>query len=155
MSSKGEPVNPRYQALLQLLRTADNVWNASRRFFEKWDLSPSQFNVINLLRDSRTGMSQTELSEELITHRSNVTGLVDRLEKRGFVRRTPVASDRRAHNVVLTRRGAELLGEILPRYYQNSEQVVATLSTKRAAELINDLRVVSKNAEKIAIEPQP
>src|SRR5438874_74225 len=35
---------PRYQALLQLLRTAEALWNASRNFFARWDLSPSQFN---------------------------------------------------------------------------------------------------------------
>jgi hypothetical protein len=40
---------PRYPALLQLLRTAENLWNASRLFFGRWDLSPSQFNVLNLL----------------------------------------------------------------------------------------------------------
>src|SRR6266496_1133102 len=42
---------PRYQALLQLLRTAEALWNASRNFFARWDLSPSQFNVLNLLYD--------------------------------------------------------------------------------------------------------
>ena len=70
----------RYRALLQLLRTSDTVWNASRLFFARWDLGPSQFNVLNLLHGV-AGLSQTELSRELIMHRSNVTGLVDRLEQ--------------------------------------------------------------------------
>ena len=47
----------RYQALLQLLRTADTVWNSSRVFFARWDISPSQFNVLNLLRgEPETGI---------------------------------------------------------------------------------------------------
>ena len=105
-------VSPRYQALLQLLRTADTVWNASRVFFERWDLGPSQFNVLNLLLENPDGLTQTELSRQLIMHRSNITGLVDRLEKRGLVRRQEVAADRRAYQVVLTQAGAELLREI-------------------------------------------
>ena len=49
---------PRYAALLQLLRTAENLWNSSRVFLGRWDLSPSQFNVLNLLRDEPGGLSQ-------------------------------------------------------------------------------------------------
>ena len=48
-------------------------------------------------------------------HRSNLTGLVDRLEKRGLVARREVAADRRAYSVVLTAAGARLLRDILPR----------------------------------------
>ena len=34
---------------MQLLRTAESLWNASRVFFTRWGLSPSQFNVLNLV----------------------------------------------------------------------------------------------------------
>ena len=53
---------PRYRALLQLLRTAETLWNASRLFFVRWALSPSQFNVLNLLYDKPDGCTQIELS---------------------------------------------------------------------------------------------
>src|ERR1019366_1699820 len=98
-----------YRALMELLRTADALWNASRVFFERWDLSPSQFNVLNLLHHNPEGLSQTDLSRQLIMHRSNLTGLVDRLEERGLVARREVAADRRAYNVVLHRAGTRLL----------------------------------------------
>ena len=145
-------VSPRYQALLQLLRTADTVWNASRVFFERWDLGPSQFNVLNLLLENPDGLTQTELSRQLIMHRSNITGLVDRLEKRGLVRRQEVAADRRAYQVVLTQAGAELLREILPRYYEGADRVWSKLSTRRASELASDLHEVARNVERIAAE---
>ena len=54
--------HPGYRALMELLRAADTVWNASRLFFERWDLSPSQFNVLNLLRLNPSGLSQTDPS---------------------------------------------------------------------------------------------
>ncbi len=142
--------HPAYRALMELLRTADTVWNASRIFFERWDLSPSQFNVLNLLRLTPGGLSQTELSRQLIMHRSNVTGLVDRLEKRGLVARQDVAADRRAYRVVLTPSGGKLLREILPRYYQGAAQVWDRLPARRAAELIADLQQAAENAEQIA-----
>ena len=144
--------NPRYQALLQLLRTADTIWNASRLFFDRWQLSPSQFNVLNLLQSNPAGLSQSELGRFLIMHRSNITGLVDRLEKRGLVERHDVAADRRAYRVALTPAGIKLLREILPRYYEGAVQVWGKLPAKRAAELIADLQQVAQNAERILLK---
>ncbi len=142
--------HPGYRALMELLRTADTVWNASRVFFESWDLSPSQFNVLNLLRLNPAGLSQTDLSRQLIMHRSNVTGLLDRLERRGLVARRDVAADRRAYNVVLTAAGVRLLRGILPHYYQGASRVWGRLPAGRAAELIADLQHVARNAQRIA-----
>lgn len=150
MRTKWDEANPRYQALIELLRTADTVWNASRAFFGRWDLSPSQFNVLNLLRLNPAGLSQSDLSRQLIMHRSNVTGLVDRLEKRGLVARREVVADRRAYSVVLSAAGARLLREILPRYYEEATRVWDHLPARRAAELVDDLRQVAQNAQRIA-----
>ena len=150
MRTRSGEANPRYRALMELLRTADTVWNASRLFFGRWDLSPSQFNVLNLLRLSHAGLSQSDLSRQLIMHRSNVTGLVDRLEKRRLVKRKEVAEDRRAYSVVLTAAGARLLRKILPRYYQDAVRVWDRLPARRATELIADLQRVTRNAERIA-----
>jgi DNA-binding MarR family transcriptional regulator len=135
---------------MELLRAADTVWDASRIFFERWDLSPSQFNVLNLLRLNPDGLSQTDLSRQLIMHRSNLTGLVDRLEKRGLVARREVAADRRAYSVVLTAAGTRLLREILPRYYEEATRVWDRLPARRATELIADLQQVTRNVKQIA-----
>jgi DNA-binding MarR family transcriptional regulator len=146
--------DPRYQALMELLRTSDTIWNASRTFFERWELGPSQFNVLNLLHSKPDGLSQTELGRQLVMHRSNLTGLVDRLEKRGLVQRKDVAADRRAYRVVLTRAGDRLMREILPLYYERAREVWDTLPAKRAAELAADLRQLAHNAQRIAGEAE-
>ena len=142
----------RYQALLQVLRTADRIWNASRLFFEHWDLSPSQFNVLNLLQAHPDGLSQIELSRQLIMHRSNVTGLIDRLERRRLVQRKDLATDRRAYRVVLTEIGARLLNEILPHYYRSADEVWEGLSSKRISQLTTDLKQMAQNAERIGTQ---
>ena len=145
-----DDTNPRYEALIELLRTADIVWSGSRMLFERWDLGPSQFNVLNLLRYSPEGLSQTELSRELIMHRSNLTGLVDRLEKRGLVARKEVAGDRRAYRVVLTAAGVGLMEQILPDYYRGAHEVWGGASAKNIRDLTKTLKLVSQNAQQIA-----
>ena len=155
MATKPDAHSPRYRAVLQLLQTADTLWNASRVFFEPWELSPSQFNLLNLLHLHPDGLSQSELSRCLIVHRSNLTGLVDRLEQRGLVERQEVAEDRRAYRVVLTKAGARLVHEILPAYYAGAEAVLADVSDRRAEELAKELAQVSENARRTAAELVP
>ena len=147
---KAPSPGPRYQALLQLLRTAETLWNASRVFFARWELSPSQFNILNLLHARPDGCTQIELSRQLIMHRSNVTGLVDRLEKRGLLQRKDDSTDRRAYVIVLTAGGRKLMREMLPHYHQAAEQVWGRLPVKRAKQLVAELEEVVRNAESLA-----
>ncbi len=148
-------VSPRYLALLELLRAADTVWNASRAFFARWDLHPSQFNVLNVLRDQPRGLSQTELSHTLVMHRSNLTGLVDELETRGLVRRHAAPGDRRSWRVVLTPGGRRLLRAVLPSYFEQIEAALAHIPCARARLLTADLRRVREHALQLTRPPPP
>ena len=150
VKTKWTQPGPRYQALMQLLRTSETLWNSSRVLFARWDLSPSQFNVLNLLQETPGGLTQIELSRQLLMHRSNLTGLVDRLEARALVARRDSPEDRRAWRVVLTRDGQDLLMEILPVYYRAAEEVWGNLPLKRANELVAELTAVCANAERAA-----
>ena len=149
MLKRYDAAGPRYRALLQLLRTAENLWNASRVFFGRWDLSPSQFNVLNLLRDEPGGLSQTEISRLLIMHRSNATGLIDRLEERGLLQRRATPGDRRAYRVVLTPAARQLLARILPDYYRLAEQVWGNLPVTRTTRLLADLSHLDTNVAQL------
>ena len=142
----------RYEALLRLLRTSETIWNASRLFFARWALSPSQFNILNLLNGHAGGLTQTDLSHALITHRSNVTGLVDRLEQRGLVVRKAVPGDRRAYSVQLTRAGARLVEEILPEYYARAEAAFEPIPLKDLARLNRQLAEIDATATRIAAQ---
>ena len=153
---KGEKATPgpRYEALIGLLRTAETLWNSSRAFFAHWELSPSQFNILNLLDEAPEGFSQITLSRRLIMHRSNITGLVDRLEARGLVRRVENPTDRRAFNVVLTPAGRDLLRSIQPHYYAAAEVVWSGISEERARQILAELQAISDNAERVAAGEQ-
>jgi DNA-binding MarR family transcriptional regulator len=135
---------------MALLRTADALWNASRAFFARWKLSPSQFSVLNLLRGVSDGLSQTELSRALVMHRSNVTGLVDRLEHRRLVARREDATDRRAWRVVLTPSGNALLTEILPHYYAVAEAVWAGMPLTRVRDFRRSLAQLETQSATLA-----
>ena len=78
------------------------------------ELSPAQCHVLHLIEPERP-MAMGELAETLACDASNVTGLVDRLESRGLVRRRPSAADRRVRVLVLTPTGTRLRALLIER----------------------------------------
>lgn len=85
-------------------------------------------------------------------HRSNVTGLVDRLEKRGLLARHDVAADRRAYRVVLTETGEQILREILPLYEKGTATLLDHVPARRAAAMADDLESIAARASAVAEE---
>src|SRR6266850_6571853 len=77
-------------------------------------LSPAQCHVLHLIEPERP-IPMGQLAETLACDASNVTGLVDRLESRGLVRRRPSAEDRRVKVLDLTPAGARLRTLLLDR----------------------------------------
>ncbi|WP_128429878.1 MarR family winged helix-turn-helix transcriptional regulator [Streptomyces cyaneus] len=74
------------------------------------NLTASQGKTLNVLRRGPASMSV--LATTLTCDASNMTGIIDRLEKRGLVRREPSPSDRRVKNVLLTEEGERVIDVI-------------------------------------------
>ncbi|MFE3195371.1 MarR family winged helix-turn-helix transcriptional regulator [Nocardia sp. NPDC059240] len=74
------------------------------------NLTASQGKALVVLR--RGPVAMRALAEIMACDASNVTGIIDRLEKRGLVRREPSASDRRVTNLVITAAGEQLTDAI-------------------------------------------
>lgn len=70
------------------------------------DLSITQTRLLGILRDRSAGMQ--ELARHLELDKSSVTGLIDRAERRGLVRRKASATDGRAFEVSLTPAGRKI-----------------------------------------------
>jgi len=78
----------------------------------RFDLSPIQCHVLHLL-EPRRPLPMSRLADTLSCDASNVTGLVDRMESRGLVRRRSSPEDRRVKVLQLTATGARLRTQLL------------------------------------------
>lgn len=87
-----------------LVRLASLVQRTFVEVGRRYDLTAQQATLLCRLAEGPVGM--TELTRMLHLEKSSLTGLVDRVERRGLVARTPHSCDRRAHLVVLTPQGA-------------------------------------------------
>jgi len=69
------------------------------------DTTLPRFDVMAALWRRREGVTMSELSRMLLVSNGNATAVVDRLEKDGLAKRTPLATDRRTVHVALTEAG--------------------------------------------------
>jgi DNA-binding MarR family transcriptional regulator len=80
----------------------------------QFELSPAQCHVLHLIAPGEP-IPMGRLADALACDASNVTGLVDRLEQRGLVRRRSSEEDRRVKVLELTSAGARLRSTVLER----------------------------------------
>jgi MarR family 2-MHQ and catechol resistance regulon transcriptional repressor len=102
--------------VFNLLRTHTQLGPYIGAHLRRQRLTASQFNALLVLRTAgRDGLRMGEIGRKLVVTKSNVTGLVDRLERQGLVARAG-HRDRRATAVRLTAAGAALLKRAIPRH---------------------------------------
>lgn len=125
-----------------VMATADAFLRESHRLFRPYGLTGAQYNVLNVLEGRPQGMSQRELSDVLVVDRSNVTGLLDRMEKAGWVKRADDPADRRVYRVSLTPAGRKLWAKVHPHYLERVADVtrgVSAAQMKSGVELLQKL----------------
>src|SRR5438034_690617 len=104
---------------------AGEAWQLLVKFFfsqradlpnlaSEFELSAAQCHVLHLIEPDQP-IPMGRLADALACDASNVTGLVDRLESRGLVRRHAAAADRRVKVLELTPAGTRLRSTMLAR----------------------------------------
>jgi len=138
------------------------VTNKQRLFAmaQEFELAPQQMIALRMLGAGPRKMS--ELAQALFCDNSNVTGIVDRLEERGLVRREAAEGDRRVKLLVLTKEGERVRGEITKRMAEPPPPI-ANLSEKdqralrdilkRAVEDVSEKEVAEALAGKVPATP--
>jgi DNA-binding MarR family transcriptional regulator len=115
------------------------VTNKHRLFAmgQEYELAPQQMIALRMLGSGPRKMS--ELAGALMCDNSNVTGIVDRLEERGLLRREAAEGDRRVKLLVLTKEGERMRLEITKRMAE-PPPAIASLSEKDQRELRDILK---------------
>ena len=99
------------EGVMNTIRTADMLFDRIGRLLRPLNVSAAGGLVLGILRDQGK-MSPSELGERLIVTRATVTGVVDSLERRGFVRRSANPADRRGLLIEITPAGLTVLQEL-------------------------------------------
>jgi len=106
---------------------ARRLRSAAMRAFAAYDVTPSQVRAIRVLA-SHGGVRSKELADHLRIAPRSATEVVDALEAKGLVARSPDPGDRRAVVVALTDRGHELSEEVRRARGVESEKMFSRLT---------------------------
>lgn len=130
---------------VELLKTKDMLEELHDRFFGLYNFSNTKFNVLVILyKDLGKEVYMSQISERMLLSNANITGLVDRLEEEGFVRRVRSLEDRRKIVVEITYKGNKKVQEIMDDYIIWSENLMSALSLEENKKLIELLQSLQK-----------
>src|SRR5262249_27312216 len=132
-----------YQMLIKVFLLLDD---SDRHFFTNYNLSPRQFWALQHL-DEQQGRSMVDLSRALLTDKSNVTAIVDRLEQASLARRTPDAHDRRVFLITLTPEGSRLRDFVRKAHEARIHELLGVVNDSRLSTLLEYLTTISTNLE--------
>lgn len=134
------------EAVMNTIRTADLVFDRIGRLLRPLNVSAAGGLVLGILRD-RGQLSPSELGTRLIVTRATVTGLLDSLERRGFVRRAPNPADRRSLLVEITPAGLAVLQELRTLVHRNERNWLSVVSDAELRGYIELLHRIQDSVE--------
>src|SRR5581483_9610187 len=128
--------SPEQEAALSVLRTADQLQIRLARLLREHGLTPSQYNVLRILRGEGRPLPILEIASRTIAVVPGITGLIDRLEQAGFVSRQRCAKDRRVIYVALTQQASQTLAGLDEPLDDLHRRLLGHLSPGELRELI-------------------
>lgn len=109
-----------------------------------FDITPSHWNVLCALWESDSA-TQTVLAKKAYLDRPNLTRILGRLEKKGFVERKPNPDDHRSYIIQLTKKGREAKAPLITIVEAHLQKAFMGMTQKEFEAGIHFLRVVIDN----------
>jgi DNA-binding MarR family transcriptional regulator len=131
---------------INLLLTADVLTRKVEKVLRSADVSPTQYNVLRILRGSREGLPCREIANRMITRDPDITRLLDRLEKRGLILRRRETKDRRIVLARITPTGLDLLRELDVPITETHRKQLGHLGRERLRALVEVLEIARQKA---------
>lgn len=125
----------RHKALVNIIYTHNWIADQIKELMAEFELTRQQFNVLRILRGMNPKpISTWEIRERMIDKMSDVSRIVDRLQKKGLAERGTCSVDKRKVDVCITDKGLALLHKIDERE-EAFEKMYAGISEKEAENL--------------------
>ena len=132
------------EAYLNLIRTADLLKREMVEVLKPFDLSPSQYNVLRILRGAQSESDVRERARtcgdicgRLVTFEPDLTRLLDRLVKQGLVERDRDDRDRRVVRSRITDKGLAVLAKLDEPIPERQRTRLGRLGQERLLQLID------------------
>ena len=131
------------EGTLNLFRTVTRLGEFMGKVFEPYDITPTQYNVLRILRGAGPeGLCRNQIRDRMLDRMPDMTRLLDRMEDAGLVIRERSTTDRRQVPTRLTAKGLEIVNQLDAPIHQANQQALGHLSTGQLMTLIETLTEV-------------
>ncbi|AVI49963.1 MarR family transcriptional regulator [Pukyongia salina] len=126
------------KSVINMMYTSRYIEDAVMAILKPYDLTIQQYNVLRILRGQKGKPANLcTIQERMIDKSSNTTRLVDKLIKKGWVKRSICEENRRKVEIIITTKGLEILKELDPLTEENNEKILKNLSEEQLVTLNN------------------
>ena len=129
-----------------LTRALDSVRKSVEKEIRSYGLNPTEFAVLELLYNKGEQTVQ-KIGEKVLIASSSITYVVDKLEKKNLILRTPNPEDRRITQVSITEEGKIRMDEIFPGHVKAVQRILEGLDTREKEEMIIHLKKLGIQAK--------
>lgn len=104
--------NDHQKVIINLVYTHGWLDQQLKDFFDKYELTQQQFNILRILRGAGDPLSTLQIRQRMLDKMSDTSRIVDRLVAKSFVKKCPKEDDKRKVDVSLAPKGKKLLEKI-------------------------------------------
>ncbi|MFC4735256.1 MarR family winged helix-turn-helix transcriptional regulator [Bacillus daqingensis] len=134
------------KAVAVLIKAHDSVHSCIKRDAAKAGLNPTEFSVMELLLH-KGALPTQEIGRRVLISSGSITYVVDKLEAKQLVRRSPCPTDRRITYTELTENGRALIDKAFSRHRENVESLFAEVESEQLESMISTLKQIGRKAE--------
>lgn len=133
------------KTLTVLLKSSSSVQDVVKKDMIKYGVNPTEFSVLELLYNKGDQPIQY-IGKKILLASSSITYVVDKLEKKEFIKRTPSATDRRVTNISISEKGTAFMQSTFPQHEKLISNLFHVLNEEEKTTLIELLKKVGYHA---------
>lgn len=126
--------NEYHKMAVNIIYTYNWIVERQRTFLDKADITGQQYNILRILRGSHTPLSTLQIRQRMLDKMSDTSRIVDRLIKKGLVKKGVCKSDKRLVDVVITPAGLKMLEE-LDAFNHELDSILSGLTEEEAKQM--------------------
>lgn len=130
-----------------LWKAAKAIERVDRESIDRTGLGLSDFTIMEALLH-KGPLTINQIGQKVLLTSGSMTAAVNRLERKGLVKRIQDASDGRCFYVHLTKRGRKVINDAFRRHQQNLEKIAEVLTADERTELVQLLKKLGFHAER-------
>ncbi|MEL6124177.1 MAG: MarR family transcriptional regulator, partial [Bacteroidota bacterium] len=104
--------SPYQKAMVNMMYTHGWLLDQQKKFFSPFGITSKQYNILRILAGAKKPLTTSQIRERMLDKMSDITRLINRMIKKGWVQKEICSTDRRLVDIVITDLGNQLLDQI-------------------------------------------